>query len=146
MTTKVRNGSKTAVRGIIITLACTALFVLFLFNRTTSDAEVWVVENKILIKGQYGVTYRIADVTDLQLAETMPAVLKKVDGAWLKQAKKGDFDIEGMGVCRLFVQSDKGPFIYLKVKDKYTIINFNDATKTKNIYAELKGIFYGEQQ
>ncbi len=48
------------------------------------------------------------------------------------------YEVEGLGTCRLFVHSEKSPFIYLLVDGKYTIINFEDSAKTMAIYEELK--------
>lgn len=67
----------------------------------------------------------------------MPSIGKKVNGAGLGEFKKGDFEVEGIGTCRLFLHSEDGPFIYIIVSNKYNIINYNDASKTKALHMEL---------
>jgi hypothetical protein len=113
---------------------------MFLFQGTKKEARVMVTSSKIEIKGQYGTDINIKDIKDIKLSDTMPAIGRKVNGAGLGEFKKGDFNVAGLGTCRLFLHSTKGPFIYIITDKKYTIINFKDANKTVSIHEELKKV------
>lgn len=124
----------------LIIISGVVILVMFLFQRTKSEAEVRITENQIEIRGQYGTTINIEDITDILLVETIPSIGKKVNGAGLGEFKKGDFDVEGIGVCRLFLHSKEGPFIYIIVNGNYIIINYKDTSKTASIFKELKEV------
>lgn len=128
---------KSSMIGLIIFLGV-AIFLFMLFNGTRKEIEVIIQGNQIVFKGQYGVTDNLKEITDIQLKNDIPAIGMKVNGAGLGEIMKGDFEVEGLGTCRLFVHSEKGPFIYMMVDGKYTIINFKDSAKTMAIYEELK--------
>jgi hypothetical protein len=108
--------------GIILLI--TMGFILYLFSGTKKEAAVTVEGDKIAISGQYGVTYDIGDVSDVQLVDNVPPIGRKVNGAGLGEIKKGNFEVSGLGKCRLFIHSGNGPYIYLIVNGEYTIINF----------------------
>lgn len=128
---------KSSLIGLIIFLGV-AIFLFMLINGTKKETEVIIQGNQIAFKGQYGVTDNFEEITDIQLKNDIPAIGMKVNGAGLGEIMKGDFKVEGLGICRLFVHSEKGPFIYMMVDGKYTIINFKDSAKTMAIYEELK--------
>lgn len=135
---KKRNDSIVlTIIGLFIILGV-SVFVLFLFNGTKKEAEVVIEDNQIIITGQYGTTNEIANISDIQIVDSIPTIGKKVNGAGLGDIKKGDFNVEGLGTCRLFIHSNQGPFIYIIENEKYTIINFKDASKTTDVYEELK--------
>jgi Ca2+/Na+ antiporter len=124
----------------LISLLGAAIFLFVLVNGTKKETEVIIQGNQIVFKGQYGVTDNLKEITDIQLKDDIPAIGMKVNGAGLGEIMKGDFKVEGLGTCRLFVHSEKGPFIYMLVGGKYTIINFIDSAKTMAIYEELKKV------
>lgn len=128
---------KSLMIGLIIFLGV-AIFLFILVNGTKKETEVIIQGNQIVFKGQYGVTDNMEEITDVQLKNEIPTIGMKVNGAGLGEIMKGDFEVEGLGTCRLFVHSEKGPFIYMMVDGKYIIINFKDSAKTMGIYAELK--------
>lgn len=128
---------KPLMLGLIIFLGV-AIFLFILINGTKKETEVSIQGNQIVFKGQYGVTDNLKEITDIQLKNDIPAIGMKVNGAGLGEIMKGDFEVEGLGTCRLFVHSEKGPYIYMMVDGKYTIINFKDSAKTMAIYEELK--------
>ncbi len=122
----------------LISLLGSVMFLFVLVNGTKKETEVIIQGNQIVFKGQYGVTDNLKEITDVQLKTNIPAIGMKVNGAGLGEIMKGDFEVEGLGTCRLFVHSEKGPFIYIMVDGKYTIINFKDSNETMAIYEELK--------
>lgn len=129
--------AKSSIIGIVILLGVVAASVFMFVNGTLKETEVIIQDNQIIFKGQYGVTDGLKEVTDVQLKNDIPAIGMKVNGAGLGEIMKGDFKVEGLGTCRLFVHSEKGPFIYMMVDGKYTIINFKDSAKTKAMYDEI---------
>lgn len=135
-----RNNSIIQLILALIIVGGVAIIVMSLFQGTKKEVQVVVTDSKIEIKGQYGTDIDIKDIQDIKLVDTIPTIGKKVNGAGLGEFKKGDFDVEGLGTCRLFLHSEEGPFICIITDKKYTIINFKDASKTASVHEELKKV------
>ncbi len=124
------------IAGLIIAVAA-VVFTIVLMNGTKQETEVLITNKQIEITGQYGVTYQISEVSEVRLESTIPKINRKVNGSGLGDIKKGDFEVEGLGKCRLFIHAQSGPFVYILVEDSYTIINFEDGSKTEKLYEDL---------
>lgn len=113
------------------------IFVLLMFASTSEEPDAIAGDDGVTILGQYGETILYNDITDVSLVNSIPKIGYKRDGAGLGEIKKGDFDVEGMGECRLFIMSEAGPFVVISTKKGYVIINYKDAEKTKALYEDL---------
>lgn len=134
-----RNGGSLVALAIgLLVLAGAATMVYSLMSGTRREAEVKIQGDKIVITGQYGVTYRLADLEDVRLADSLPSVGRKVNGAGLGAVRKGDYEVAGYGTARLFIHSQTGPYLYLKVGGKWTILNSADPRKTVGIHDRIR--------
>jgi hypothetical protein len=122
--------------GLIIAVAA-VVFVIVLLSGTKQETEVLITDTQIEITGQYGVTYQISEVAQVRLESTIPNINRKVNGSSLGSIRKGNFEVEGLGRCRLFIHAQSGPFVYILVENSYTIINFEDINKTEKLYEDL---------
>jgi len=125
--------------GLVIGIGV-LIFVLTLFGSTKKEAEVFIEGDKLVIKGQYGATYDLAGITGIELADAIPPVGRKVNGAGLGAIKKGDFVVEGLGTCRLQLHAAEGPFIHLTVGGQHVFLNFYDPARTAAKYEELRAV------
>ncbi len=139
---KMRNDNAIAsIIGVVILLAV-GVFIIFLMNGTKTEATVKVNENIITITGQYGTNINISNITKISLEESIPPIGTKVNGAGLGDIKKGDYMVEGMGKCRLFLHAPQGPFIVIDTVDGYVIINFNNQDRTEDVFLDLQNHLY----
>jgi hypothetical protein len=113
------------------------LFVFILLQGTKTEAEVILKDQTVEITGQYGKVYNLSDISEVRLADTIPAIGRKANGAGLGDIKKGIWEVEGMGQCRLFIEAAGGPYILLTTSQENVIINFKDAQKTQDLYQTL---------
>lgn len=120
--------------GIII-----ALIVFFWLADKNKQVENEVVLNdtNFQVTGLYGASFNYDEVVSLELKEELPKITRRSNGASLGEINKGDFVLEGLGLSRLYLVSDEGPYIFIKINDFYVIINHIDQTLTKNLYSEL---------
>lgn len=126
------------IAGLLIT-AVTIGFVVWLMRGTRQEAEVVIRDGAVIITGQYGVTRNLADVTAITLHETMPRVGRKVNGAGLGEIRKGDYEVEGLGRCRLVLHRAQGPYIFVEAAEQpLVILNMYDAQRTRTTYHSLK--------
>lgn len=119
-------------------------FVLLLFRGTKQPAEVVITSDTVTVTGQYGADYPLSSIRSVRLLESIPAIGTKVNGAGLGDIKKGDYKVEGMGVCRLFLHTDTGPYLVLDLNDGHVILCFEDAQKTQALYHQLSTLIGGQ--
>ncbi len=125
-----------AAAALIIT-AGVIVFLFVLFGSTNEETDAVVSPDSVEFTGMYGRTYKFSDIIEIRLDEDMPAATYKYDGSGLGEVKKGDWEVEALGRCRLFVMSAGGSFIVMKTTEGYVIINYKDPEKTKALYEDL---------
>lgn len=135
------NSGKPAYKIIVavftvVLIAAAAVFLVYLFSSTNEETTAVFGEDSVEFTGMYGKTYAYADIKGVSLDESIPAVGRKTDGAGLGDVKKGDWEVEGMGKCRLYVMSG-GPYVVMDTSGGYVIISFKDPEKTKALYESL---------
>ncbi len=118
-------------------LVVVGVFVFLLMGGTNKETEVSVQNGTITFTGQYGASYSLGELVEVQKQNSIPPVTYKVNGASLGEVKKGDFKVEGLGTCRLYVHTSVGPYLIMKFKSATVIVNFKDAQKTLALYGSL---------
>ncbi|MCX7771614.1 MAG: hypothetical protein N2376_00690 [Clostridia bacterium] len=120
-----------------IILAIVGIILISLNYLTNKDAEGLLRTGSVEIKAMYGGTFSYKDIASIELRDILPEVTEKTNGAWLGDNKKGYFTVTGLGECLLQVQTNQGPFIFVKLPDKYLIMNYADSKKTEAVYNGL---------
>lgn len=96
----------------------------------------------IKVSGMYNLNLKYEDIHDIKLEDTLPEGLRKVNGIDLfGTAYIGNFSSPNMNKLKVFVVSDKGPFIYMTTKNvdyQYVIINRKEKNKTEELYNNIK--------
>lgn len=133
----IRSYSRARIIFIIVMLAVSAAFVIYLFVSTNEETKAVFGESSVQFTGMYGRTYAYADIKGVSLEDAIPALGMKTNGSDFGGARKGDWDVSGMGNCRLYVMLNAGPYIVMDTASGYVIINNKDAEKTKELYRSL---------
>lgn len=133
-----RNISPALTVGLTaVILVGVLVFLVYLFSATKNEAEVVVNGTSFEVKGMYGGTFSLKDISSIELKDTMPAVGAKTNGSGLGETMKGYFKVEGLGECLLFIDADNGPYLFITVGGKHIIMSYKDGEKTKQVYQEL---------
>ncbi|MBK1810822.1 hypothetical protein JHL18_09250 [Clostridium sp. YIM B02505] len=124
------------VIGLIIVIGAIAL-AISQSNKTKEEVKVRITGNKIMIEGQFGTTIDAKDISEIKLLDTLPTIGTRVNGAESETYKRGDFEVQDLGTCKLFINLKNGPFIYIVANGKY-ILNFDDKAITLDLYDKLR--------
>ena len=117
------------------------LAVAILFYLGIRPPRVEINENYVKISGMYGVELRPVDIQRLELRDSIPEIQTRINGMDLFGfARRGIYEVEGLGRTRLISFSYGGPFIYMYTGNEWIIINFNNPAETENLYQQLKEI------
>ena len=124
------------ILGSIILIG-SLIFVIVLFKSISKETPIVICDDYFEVDGMYGAKFNYDDITLMELRDTLPEVNNKVNGADLLEIKKGYFNVDGLGECRLYVLTNKGPFLFLMIHEKYVIINYSEKDKTEQLFNNL---------
>ncbi|MDD3654265.1 MAG: DUF3784 domain-containing protein [Desulfotomaculaceae bacterium] len=114
---------------ILVTLIFVAVLMFFSYQAT----RVTILEEGVKIHGMYGDVYTWESIEAVKLMEELPAIERRTNGSALGSNLKGHFRTRELGSVKLFVNTQKPPFIYLEADDEVIIFNMKNADETQEI-------------
>lgn len=133
-----RNKTGKKATATYILLGVAALFVAGLFYSGSKPVEIIVSNKSLLVKGMYGFVLPIHNIREVALVEKLPNITLRTNGYSSGTTKKGYFNLEEYGDCRLFLCSDSSPYlIIVEESGSRTIINLEDRKNTETTYQQL---------
>lgn len=109
------------------------------FYYQTRDPEVTLDAQRLSIRTPfYGQDYPLADVTSASLESRLPRVLTRTNGFAGGGLLRGWFLVDGLGKGKLFVDAGNGPYVLVRLREGFVIVNFSDPAKTRALYERLK--------
>lgn len=120
------------------------LFIRYSLNRTIEEPEVNISHKTIEITGMYGESYSSSDIKDIQLIQGTPQLGKKIKGSGISSKKvyKGHYEVDGLGVCRVFLNGDTGLYIMIETEKETVLVMFDDRQKIIELFENLREEFY----
>lgn len=128
-------GKKLAVPAVIAVVVLIFVAVLMFFS--SQSTKVTFLEEGIQIHGMYGEVYTWESIEAVELIRKLPTIEMRTNGSALGSNLKGHFRTTELGSVKLFVNTDKPPYIYLETDDGITIFNLNNADETQKIFEEI---------
>lgn len=80
--------------------------------------------------------YHTNSITNIYLKNTIPNH-SKTSGEGIGSIERGTYYVDGIGSGSVFLESDKGPYLYVIMGKDFVIINNKEASKTEQFYKEL---------
>lgn len=134
---KIRKGAGKQL-ALPLGIAVVALiFVAVLMLFSSKSTEVTILEEGMQIHGMYGDVYTWESIETVELIEELPTIEMRTNGSALGSKLKGHFKTKELGSVKLFVNTQKSPYIYLETDAGITIFNFDNGDETKKIYEEI---------
>lgn len=132
-----RKREKTVLTTVMIFtgLVLIAAAGLMLYGHRSSPVEL--ESDGIVIGGIYSTTIPREEITGIELKEELPEIISKNNGFSSGQIRKGHFTLEELGRGRLYLESNRGPFIYILTGDSHVLINYQDPLRTEALYKTL---------
>ena len=85
----------------------------------------------------YGATFAAADVTAVSLETKLPRVLMKTNGFGGAGTLRGHFRVEGLGDGRLYVDEGFAPYLLVRLRQGYVVVNFREPERTRALYDQM---------
>ena len=134
---KMRKGAGKQLAVPLGIAGVTFVAVAALMMYSSQATQVSFLEEGLQIHGMYGGTYAWESIEEIELIKTLPNIERRTNGSAIGSHLKGNFRTTEYGAVKLFVNSNKAPFIYLQSSDKITIFNLEEADITKDAYEKI---------
>ncbi len=123
--------------GAALVVAGTAALVAVVLAQTRPPT-VTVTPQAITIRSLfYGASYPISELTEVSLESRLPGILARTNGFAGGGLLRGWFEVQGLGRGRLFVDAGTAPYVVLRTRSGFTIVNFSDPQQTRALYDEI---------
>jgi hypothetical protein len=115
---------------MVFSLACILIipFIsIFLMKEEFTPLRTELIDNSIVITHiSKECAIPINDIRSVEIIEEMPSI-SKIVGTGMDTLKKGTFNVSGYGICRLYLNPNKPPFLVIHVGDKIYFINNDES-------------------
>jgi hypothetical protein len=85
----------------------------------------------------YGASFAATDITSVSLETRLPRVLLKTNGFGGAGTLRGHFRLEELGDGRLYVEQGYAPFVLVRLREGYVVVNFREPEKTQALYQQM---------
>jgi hypothetical protein len=85
----------------------------------------------------YGKVFPASDVTGISLEPTLPRVLARTNGFAGAGSLRGHFRVEGLGDGRLYVEEGFAPYVLVRLRQRFVVINYREPERTRALYDEM---------
>lgn len=121
--------------GVVI---ASLIFVAVLIFFSSRPVKVTFMDDGVQIHGMYGDIYTWDSIKAVKLMEELPTIERRTNGSAVGSNLKGYFRTKELGSVKLFVNTQKSPFIYLETDDGIAIFNMGDEDETQKIFNEIQ--------
>lgn len=101
--------------------------------RVSLDAAAFHVDSAV-----YGMDIPLADIESVSLESSIPPIRARTNGTGAGRTLRGHFRLEGLGDGQLFLEYGSGPYLFVRTHDSFVFVGYDDANRTRRIYADLK--------
>lgn len=85
----------------------------------------------------YGADVPAAEIAAVSLERTLPRVLLRTNGFAAAGSLRGHFRVEGLGDGQLFVEAGESPYVLVRLRDGFLVVNFGAPGRTRALHAEM---------
>lgn len=150
--TKIHNTSKGSIKTAINLIATVIIFIglVVMFYLGEKEPEVIINNDRIQIKGMYGLSIDLSEIADISLVEKSMKELgigRRTNGyGGFGDTLKGNFNSDALGETMLFVHANSSPTIKIERAGKKDIyISYNNAERTNQLYKALMQVYAGKK-
>ena len=134
---KLRKGAGKRVALLVGIVVVTFTLIAILMFFSSQATKVTFLEEGVQIQGMYGEVYTWESIKGIKLIEELPTIELRTNGSALDSNLKGHFRTRELGEVKLFVNTQKPPFIYLETDNGTTIFNMENAEETQEVFKEM---------
>lgn len=134
-----KRRSKMTIIAVLILVLIIALPIGVILGIELNGKTSFSVNGKdVEIKsGLEKTSFNVDDIKNVYIKNTIPH-FSKVSGLNMGDLNRGRFDVSGYGDGYIFLETNKGPYLYVMLKNGFVIINSKDTSKINSYYDKIK--------
>jgi hypothetical protein len=130
--------ARAAWTGSILALLAGASVVGWIFWSQVQPPAVTIGERGFAVDTLfYGQSFAAADITAISLEPRLPPVRRKTNGFDGAGTLRGRFQVESLGEGRLYVEQGMAPYVLVRLRQGFVVVNFREPERTTALYEEL---------
>jgi hypothetical protein len=119
--------------GAVVPLAIGVLFYFLMQPPTVKmSPERFSVRSAL-----YGEEIPMTEVTGLSIERALPTIRLRTNGFASRGTLRGHFRLDEIGDGQLFIEVGTPPYVVVRTRRDFVIVNFKDPTRTRDLYADL---------
>jgi FtsH-binding integral membrane protein len=127
-----------AWKGWVIAFALVGALFGGLFWSQLRPARVAVTPGGFVVDTLiYGDSFSAAEITAVSLEGRLPRVLLRTNGFAGAGSLRGHFRVEGLGDGRLYVEEGFAPFVLVRLRQGFVVVNYREPERTMALYDEM---------
>lgn len=132
-----RRNKAILIAVLIFALIIAAIIGVIFGIELNAKTQFNVSGKDVQIKaGLESTSFNLDDIKKVYIKNTIPS-FRKVSGLDTKQINRGRFNVSGYGEGYIFLETNKGPYLYVMLKNGFVIINSKDASKVNTYYHKI---------
>lgn len=133
-----KRRSKMTLIAVLIIIVITVVPIGVIFGIELNGKTAFSVNGKdVRIKaGLESTSFNLDDIKKVYIKNTIPN-FSKVSGLDMGDLNRGRFNVSGYGDGYIFLETNKGPYLYVMLKNGFVIINSKDASKVNSYYHKV---------
>jgi hypothetical protein len=85
----------------------------------------------------YGAEIPITEITGVSMETALPRIRVRTNGFAMRGSLRGHFRLDELGGGQLFVELGTPPYVVVRTRRDFVIVNFKDPASTRGLYANL---------
>jgi hypothetical protein len=85
----------------------------------------------------YGATFDASDIETISLESSLPRILSRSNGFAGAGTLRGWFQVEGWGAARLYLEQGMAPYVLVRLRQGFVVVNFREPDKTRALYDKM---------
>lgn len=132
------KGGHSGLYLILILVAASIILPLILIVPMWQEPEAAFTDTSMTITGMYGLTLNFSDIILSDTMQKLPSIRSKTNGYASRRLLKGHFRLQDHSKVMLFIHKGKPPYIHLKTPDRNVWLNFENPSRTREVFITLQ--------
>lgn len=137
MVVKTRKGPIKEFGGYSVLKVVILIGVAVMMIISSQSTRVAFLNEGLKIRGMYGEVYRWETIDSVKQIDELPTIERRTNGSAVGSKLRGHFRTKEMGSVKLFVNTQKPPFIYIEADGRIAIFNLKDSQETIEAFRKL---------
>lgn len=130
-----RNRARLMVAGLGLTVVA---WIGWSFYTYSQPPSVDISSFRVNVgTGLHGADVALADIESVTLVDELPRILRRTNGFSSGGLLRGNFTLEQWGGGKLFINRNSPPYVVVRARDTFIVVNFEDAARTRELYQQL---------